>query len=142
MEAIELVNYIDCPEEKIFEALTTSKGLAATWTQVCKVENKVGGLAEFGFGDEPLTRFTITELEPHKKISWHCFESDPEWKGTTVTFEIYKQGSETAVKLIHSGWSAVTEYFRWCNYNWAFFLYSLKQYLEEGKGIPFQERKF
>ncbi|GGM93953.1 hypothetical protein GCM10010967_28860 [Dyadobacter beijingensis] len=32
-------------------------------------------------------------------------------------------------------WRELTEFYQWCNYNWAMFLLSLKDYCEKGKGL-------
>lgn len=142
MPHIEVTNYLNVPRKQVYEALTTQKGLSETWTRQCSVKSETGTVLEFGFGEEDPTRFEITELKPDEKISWLCMESDPEWVGTSVSFELREKNGKTTVTLRHSDWGEVTEFYRWCNYNWSFFLYSLKQYCEEGKGIPFQERKF
>ncbi|MEX1136754.1 MAG: SRPBCC domain-containing protein [Balneolales bacterium] len=142
MKNIEHINYIHSPASTVFEALTTKEGLSETWTRECRVEPWVGFINEFGFGDEVPTKFKIVELVPNKKIIWHCVESDPEWVGTTVSFDLAEKGGVSSVTLRHKDWKEVTEFYQYCNYNWGFFLYSLKQYCEEGKGIPFQKRKF
>lgn len=142
MPNIEIINYINAPGDAVFKALTTQKGLSEVWTHQCDVKPETGYTCTFGFGDEVPTKFKITELTPHKTIRWHCTESDPEWVGTEVSFELAEENGKTKVTLRHSGWKELTEFFRWCNYNWSFFLYSLKNYCEEGKGIPFQDRKF
>jgi len=142
MPDIEIINYLNATPDTVYEALTTGQGLSETWTRQCNVKAETGFVNSFGFGDEDPTRFRVTELKPGQSVRWHCTESDPEWKGTSVSFKLAEENGKTKVTLVHSGWREVTEYYRWCNYNWSFFLYSLKLYCEEGKGIPFQERKF
>jgi uncharacterized protein YndB with AHSA1/START domain len=142
MPNIEIINYLNSSSKTVYEALTTQKGLSEIWTKDCRVTPKVGFINTIGFGDEKPTQFKITELLPNQKIVWICTESDPEWVGTCVTFELIEENGKTKVTLVHSGWRDVSEYYRWCNYNWSFFLYSLKLFCEEGKGIPFQKRIF
>lgn len=142
MPNIEIINYLNVPKTKVYKALTTEQGLSETWTRQCDIKTETGAVHEFGFGDEDPTRFEIRELIQDQKITWHCVESDPEWIGTSVSFELEEKNGKTTVTLRHSDWREITDFYRWCNYNWSFFLYSLKQYCEEGKGIPFQERKF
>ena len=48
----------------------------------------------------------------------------------------------TAIVLKHFGWRELTEFYQWCNYNWAMSLLSLKDYCEKGKGLAYQEREF
>jgi uncharacterized protein YndB with AHSA1/START domain len=142
MANIEILNYLNANPDAVYEALTTREGLSETWTRECRVKAEIGFVNTFGFGEESLTRFRITDLVPGQKITWFCTESDPEWMGTSVSFELVEENGITKVTLVHSNWKEVTNYYRWCNYNWSFFLYSLKQYCEKGKGIPFQDRNF
>lgn len=142
MPHIELLQYINAPCDKVFEALTTQKGLSEVWTQKLKVKPHLNYLNEFDFEDCYATKMKVIELEPDEKLVWHCIDSDPQWVDTTVEFDLSADHGKTTVKLSHKHWEETTDFFRWCNYNWAFFLYSLKQYCEEGEGIPFQRRKF
>lgn len=142
MPSIEIINYLNAPGEIVFKALTTQKGLSEVWTSQCDVKPTTGYTCTFGFGDEDPTKFKISDLVPHHTIRWHCTDSDPEWVGTDVSFELEEENGKTKVTLVHSGWKEITEFYRWCNYNWSFFLYSLKNYCEAGNGIPFQNRKF
>lgn len=142
MANIEVINYINVSADVVFNALTTREGLSEVWTRQCDVIAETGYTCTFSFGDEKPTKFKITELVPHQTIRWQCTESGPEWVGTEVSFELEGENGKTKVTLKHSGWKEVTDYYRWCNYNWSFFLYSLKFYCEEGKGIPFQDRRF
>ncbi|WP_256378643.1 SRPBCC domain-containing protein [Nordella sp. HKS 07] len=99
-------------------------------------------LSEFRFGDEEPTLMKVIELENAKRLVWHCVDSEPEWVGTDVSFDLKEENGKTSVLLKHMNWREVTEYFRSCNYNWAMFLYSLKAYCEAGEGLPYQKRTF
>ncbi|MEX2346663.1 MAG: SRPBCC domain-containing protein [Balneolaceae bacterium] len=142
MPDIEITNYLNATPHVVYEALTTQKGLAEVWTRECTVKPEIGFENIFRFGGEEPTSFKITELAADKLVRWRCTASDPEWVETEVFFELAEQSGKTRVTLIHSGWKEMTDFTRWCNYNWGFFLYSLKKYCEEGSGIPFQERTF
>ncbi|WP_143961277.1 SRPBCC family protein [Litoribacter populi] len=142
MPHIELLQYINAPREIVFEALTTQKGLSEVWTQKLKVKPQLNFLNEFDFEDGYATIMKVIEFEPDEKLIWHCVDSDPQWVDTTVEFNLSGEDGKTTVKLSHKHWGKTTDFYRWCNYNWGFFLYSLKQYCEEGEGIPFQKRKF
>lgn len=142
MANIEHIQYIKAPVEKVYETLTSERGLAEVWTRELSFVAQPGAVNEFRFGDEAPTKMKITELTENKKMVWHCIDSDPEWIGTHVSFELNEKGGKTSVVLRHTDWREVTEFYRFCNYNWAIFLLSLKQYCEEGTGIPFQSRKF
>ncbi|KAF1720866.1 SRPBCC family protein [Pseudoxanthomonas wuyuanensis] len=142
MPDIEHIQYVKTPIAEVYRALTTADGLAEIWTRELAFTAQEGAINEFSFGDEAPTRMEITELVPDKRMVWHCVDSDPEWIGTDVSFELAQSNGRTSVVLRHTGWRELTEFYRSCNYNWAMFLLSLKQYCEDGTGIPFQVRKF
>lgn len=142
MKNIEHIQYIRTPIAKVYEALTTQTGLGEIWTKKLVVKPENGFVNEFDFNDNYATKMKIVELEENKHILWECIDSDPEWIGTKISFDLAEKDGVTSVILKQLDWREVTEFYRWCNYNWAMFLYSLKLYCEEGKGMPFQERKF
>ncbi|WP_276483722.1 SRPBCC family protein [Paraflavitalea pollutisoli] len=141
MANIEHLLTIKVPAQQVYEALTTRKGLGAVWTTELQVYQDVGAINEFTFGTDT-DRMKIIELVPGKKVVWEVVASDPEWVRTIISFELEDKGTKTAITLKHMHWREVTDFFRSCNYNWGFFLYSLKLYCEEGKGMPYQHRKF
>ena len=142
MHNIEHIQYIRRPIEAVYGTLTTETGLAAVWTEKLIVKPETGFVNEFDFSDNYGTKFRNAELAPPERILWECVQSDPQWIGTKVAFDLETRKDTTAVTLRHTGWREVTEFYRYCNYNWAQFLYSLKLYLETGKGRPYQQRRF
>ncbi|UGU14943.1 SRPBCC domain-containing protein [Sinomicrobium kalidii] len=142
MANIEHINYIKVPASEVYKALTTEKGLSEVWTRELKVRPEEGFINEFDFDDGYATKMKIDHLDENRKIVWNCVASDPEWIGTSVIFNLTEKDGVTTVTLNHANWKEVTEFYRWCNYNWGMFLLSLKTYCEDGKGLPFQERKF
>lgn len=142
MESIEQINYLKVPIATVYDALTSEKGLSQVWTKKLKVKPEIGFVNEFDFDDDYLTKMKILDLEENSKIVWECIESDVEWVGTNVSFELIEKDHTTTVILKHYNWRERTDFYRWCSYNWAMFLYSLKTYCEDQKGLPFQEREF
>ncbi|SEN90269.1 Uncharacterized conserved protein YndB, AHSA1/START domain [Amphibacillus marinus] len=140
MANIEHLQKINTSIDLIYQALTTEEGLANVWTNSLSVTNEVNGFSSFYFGGEDRVKVRIIELKPDELVSWECVASDeePEWIGTTITFELYKQENHAVVELTHAGWQEVSSCYRYCNYNWSMFLQSLKHYCEEGKGAPYQ----
>lgn len=141
MPAIELLNTIKTSAAKVYEALTTEEGLTETWTTDLEIKSGVGEINEFRFGKD-VDRMKTTLLDPGKKIKWLCVQSDPEWIGTVISFELSEKNNVTTIILKQEGWKEVNDFFRSCTYHWGWFLYSLKCYCEEGKGFPYQRRKF
>ncbi|MDP4537060.1 SRPBCC domain-containing protein [Alkalimonas collagenimarina] len=142
MVNIEHIQYVNATASQVYQALTTEAGLAAIWTQELVFTAEVDAINEFRFGDETPTKMQITKLTPNQGMSWLCVNSDPEWIGTSVHFQLHETGGKTSVTLRHTDWRELTDFYRFCNYNWAIFLLSLKEYCEAGTGINYQVRKF
>ena len=139
MANIEHLLFIQAPAAKVYEALTTERGLAEVWTRELSVSRQIGDTLTFRFGPDE-DRMRLTELAPDRRVVWECVESDPQWVGTTIVFELEERSGKTSVKLGHLNWREVTPFYWSCNYNWAMFLYSLKLYVEKGKGMNYQSR--
>ena len=129
--------FIDCKPEKIFEALTTKKGIQGWWTIDTVIESKIGSTAEFIFGNRYHNKMKITDLQPGKRVAWSCFEGDREWIGTDFTFDLEEKEGETLLRFGQNNWKAQTDFYAFCNFQWGQYMVSLKNYCETGNGKPF-----
>lgn len=142
MESIEQINHIKSPIATVYKALTSEKGLGEVWTKKLKVKPEIGFINEFDFDEGYTTKMKTIELIENKRIVWECIDSDEEWIGTKISFELTEENNVTTITLKHFEWRELTDFYRWCSYNWAMFLFSLKTYCENQKGLPYQEREF
>ncbi len=143
MSSIEHFQIVNSPVQNVYEVLTTEKGLSEIWTNDLIFNNEIGAINVFRFGERDESKIRVEELIVNKKVVWKCIESDePEWINTTISFDLEENNEKTEIIFRHTNWQDITTCYRSCNYNWAIFLYSLKQYCEEGKGISYQTRKF
>ena len=130
---------IDADANKIYEALSTTKGLASFWTADSHAEPKVGTVARFGFHG-PVQEMKVDALEPGKRVRWSTHGGFPEWNGTTVTWEIKaaKDGGHE-VTFNHEGWpdELPAKDLESVNYTWGRVVGRLKKYAETGKPAPF-----
>ncbi len=128
---------IETTPEKLFEALSTDKGLAAWWTNA-KTQAKVGGVNEFAFGAGAVT-FRVEKLDPGKAVAWSADQVPPDWKDTQVLFELRHgdKGGSVTLQFCHAGFKTMTPVVAFTSYAWAQYLRSLKLLLETGKGEPF-----
>jgi uncharacterized protein YndB with AHSA1/START domain len=128
---------IETTPEKLFEALSTDKGIAAWWTKA-KTHSEVGSINELTFGRTVVT-FRVEKLVPGKAIAWAADQVPPDWKGTQVRFELSAgNGAGTDnLRFSHTGFETMTPVVAFTSYAWAQFLRSLKLHLEAGKGEPF-----
>jgi uncharacterized protein YndB with AHSA1/START domain len=129
---------IAAPPEKIYEALATETGLKRWWTADTHADEKVGGVAEFGFGQRSVVfRMRIEQLDPGRRVVWTCDGGHPEWKGTKLTWEIRRGATDplssdnvTTLRLRHSGWKEISDFYASCNSTWGELMWRLKDELE------------
>jgi uncharacterized protein YndB with AHSA1/START domain len=129
---------INSDADRVYEALSTGKGLAAFWTADSHAEPKTGTIAKFGFGG-PVLEMKVDELTPGKRVKWSTYGGFDQWKGTTVTWDLkpHEQGG-TEVWFDHAGWpeSLPAKELASINYTWGTIVERLKQYAESGKPAP------
>lgn len=140
MANIEHLLSIKASPAKVYETITTQEGLAATWTNKLIVQPQIGFINTFDFDDDYATKMEVTELAENKKVVWKCIaaESETEWVDTIISFELTEKDGRTIIHFGQLNWKEVTDNYRFCNYNWAMFLLSLKRYCETGTGAPYQ----
>jgi uncharacterized protein YndB with AHSA1/START domain len=138
MTAIKHLLVIKSSPEKIYSAITTNEGTAKWWTEQSEIGNKVGDINIFDFGDRYHNEMIIINLIPNKKVEWECLVGDKEWIGTKLIFEIEEKDKNSVLKFTHGNWREETDFFASCNYHWGYYMRSLKQFCETGKGNPFQ----
>jgi uncharacterized protein YndB with AHSA1/START domain len=132
---------IDASPEKVYEAISTRKGLQGWWTGDSVAEPHVGSVAEFGFYDrQVLFRMRIDELQPGKRVVWTCIGDYDEWKDTRLTWEISQKEGASILNFVHGNWRSTTSFFASCNSTWGMLMYRLKDYVEGNNPGPYWEK--
>ncbi|MCW9097003.1 MAG: SRPBCC domain-containing protein [Ignavibacteriaceae bacterium] len=140
MAAIKHLLIINSHAEIIYSAITTKRGIANWWTEQTEVGSKLGDFNTFDFGDQYHNEMKITDLVFNKRVEWECVLGDKEWIGTKIVFEIEEKDDRAVLKFTHGNWREETDFFASCNYQWGYYMNSLKQYCETGKGNQFQNK--
>lgn len=140
MAAIAIQRIVAAAPGRVFAALTQPDGIGHWWTNDLNVTAEVGSLAEFRFGGwgDVVFRFEVAELNPDEQVRWmYRFGSESQWAGTSITWRLAPVQNGTQVFFTHEGFAQVEEsYINTVRGNWAYFLDSLKSYLETGQGTP------
>jgi uncharacterized protein YndB with AHSA1/START domain len=137
MSAIKHLLYINASPARVYQAITTQKGLSSWWTTKTKADAIIGSVAEFWFSDKYHNKMYIVRLDINKYVEWECLDGDKEWIGTRLKFMISPQEKGAMLQFWHYEWKNETDFFAACNYHWGRYLKSLKDYCENGKGEPF-----
>jgi uncharacterized protein YndB with AHSA1/START domain len=136
---------IHATPERVYQALTTEEAIRNWWTRDAVLEAKIGGTGEFGFNDHRVvTKIRVDELKPPVRVGWTTTSSSSPggWDGTTITFDLRAEGSDTALAFAHRGFAQANEGYARVTTGWAYFLVSLQQYLETGTGAPHPDVDF
>jgi uncharacterized protein YndB with AHSA1/START domain len=125
--------------DKVYEAITTQKGLAGWWglttADTAKPKLGFGDVFEFN-GASSRTELRITNIIPNKKVEWECIKGPQFWDGTKVTFDLEKKDNSTIVHFAHKDLQVKADVFAIATNNWGRFMKSLKSLIETGKGDP------
>ncbi len=128
---------VEATPQRVYDALTRQDEIVRWWASEARVKPEVGSLGTFHFRPSAgVLKFEVAELKQGEKVCWISRQAPPSWSGTTVTWELTPLHNATRVIFTHAGFARIDEAIERVRENWAFFLSSLKSYLETGKGIP------
>jgi len=139
MQSIHHVFSVAASPAHVYEALTKTETLAGWWTTVVEGGTDAGDVIDFTFGGDFDTKMRITALEPGSRVVWELAEGHPNWEGSTFEFSLARSEAGTTVRFWqHYGRKLSDDDFGIYNYNWAYYLESLRLLCETGKGKPFE----
>ncbi|MBT8400696.1 MAG: SRPBCC domain-containing protein [Rhodothermia bacterium] len=130
---------IHAAPEEVFQALTTSEGLAGWWSRDVRAERGVGGLVRFRFleGFNPVMEVTAEEKD--RMLGWKCVDGHDKWRDNTFSFGIRPADDEADLMFVQEYAKELSdEDYGTYNFNWGFYLGSLKKLCETGEGTPFE----
>jgi len=118
----------------------TLDGLKGWWTEHVEGELEVASLVKFSFMDGKYwMQFKVHMIEQDERTEWDCVDADDqssEWVGTRLLFDVFPEGQGSKLKFTHAAWKDNALVFARCNSTWGHLMFSLKDYLEKGKGQP------
>jgi uncharacterized protein YndB with AHSA1/START domain len=134
--SIKHLFHIGASKEKVFEAISTIKGLQNWWTVQTSGSAAKSGIIQFRFGDVG-PDMKVTEVKPNESVSWECVASPHGWTGHTFTIKLDENEGKTRVRFSHDCWKEADDFYAICSYSWALYMKSLKVLCETGKGEAF-----
>ena len=129
------------PIEKVFEAVTEPNHLIQWWPQKCSGIAELGSSYNFYFTPEYDWYGEVSNISKPTTFFIKMTQADADWEPTTFGFELEtSEIDKTLVKFSHKNWPECNDHFKIASFCWAILLKGLKEYLEEGKIIPFEQR--
>ncbi len=140
MKAIHHVVDVDASPERLWWALTEPEGLAGWWSTRVEVPGfEEGSVTHWTFGGDFNPDMELVGFEPGRVVTWRCVGGHEPWNDSTFRFEwdaVDPGGSrlrfwqEYAVELDDDAYGVY-------NFNWGYYLESLRLLCAEGNGKPF-----
>jgi len=131
--------HVKAPPQEVYRALTTRDGLAGWWSTNVRVEPGVGGIVDFRFIEVFNPDMEVTRLDENRRVEWKCVGGHDEWRDNTFSFELRDQDGETGLMFVQVYAQELSdEVYGTYNFNWGYYLGSLKKLCETGQGTPFQ----
>lgn len=139
MRKIIHVLSVASPRRRVFEAIATTAGISSWWASRVDGSGDQGGELRFTFhGDfNPVMRVTSARQDEH--VAWKCISGHEPWKDNTFSFDLEEVGERTRLTFVqeYARELSDTEYGTY-NFNWGYYLDSLKMVCETGEGKPFR----
>jgi uncharacterized protein YndB with AHSA1/START domain len=141
MKSIHHVVDIDVPAAPIWAALTEAHGLASWWsTELSTPEAEVGVQQHWTFAGDFNPVMEIITLDELRELVWRCIAGHDPWKDSTFRFQLAQLDDgrtrlrfwqDYAVELDDDSYGIY-------NFNWGYYLESLRLFCTTGTGKPFQ----
>lgn len=131
---------INASPEKVFENISTPKGIDNWWSLEAKGTTGLREVYEFFFGEDYHWAGVISKYNPCTEFELTMTKSDNDWDGSKVGFKLIDKITYTQVEFYHTGWPEANEHYRISNYCWAMYLRILKRFIEHDEFVPYELR--
>jgi uncharacterized protein YndB with AHSA1/START domain len=141
MKTIHHVLDIDADPGRVWAALTDADGLAGWWSTKLQTDAAtVGVQIRFTFACDFNPVMEITKLVDGRELQWRCIKGHANWDDNTFDFELVplddgrtrlRFTQNYAVELSDDDYGVY-------NFNWGFYLESLRLLCTTGTGKPFR----
>ena len=138
MKTIIHTLHIHASPETVYGALTTEEGLIGWWSTKATVNPGEGGVIEFIFVADFHPHMQQTKLTNAKLVEWRCVAGHSNWQDNIFTFALRDVDGETSLRFVQEYVHELDdETYGTYNFNWGYYLNSLKTLCEDGTGKPF-----
>lgn len=132
---------INSSPEKVFECISSPDQLTKWWPEKCTGKPELGADYNFYFGPQYDWRGEVTKCDSGKSFHVKMTKADPDWDPTTFGFDLEAIPAGVGVSFWHTNWPECNQHFKIASFCWAILLQGLKNYVEKGVIVPFQERQ-
>ncbi len=139
MKTILHTVHIHAGPDAVYRALTTADGVRSWWTTRADLDEGVDGVIRFTFHGDFHPHMLQTELEPERVVRWKCVGGHAKWQDNTFLFLLRERDGETSLRFVQEYAQELDDdVYGTYNFNWGYYLHSLKLLCETGTGTPFE----
>ncbi len=131
---------INTSPKDVFDAISLPKHLDNWWTLKSSGIPELEGEYNLNFTDDYNWFCKVSEMNINKSFYLKMTQCDVDWNSTTFGFDLEEIEKGTLVSFSHKNWKEVNHHFKHSSFCWAMLLNGLKNYLEKGLVVPFEER--
>lgn len=133
--------FIKASRKTVFDAVTLPKHLNNWWTNSCSGKPVEGAEYNFYFTPDYDWLGKVVKCHPDQSFHIKMTKSDDDWDPTSFGFDLEELDDGIQLKFWHARWPACNHHFRRSSFCWAILLNGLKNYIEKGIIVPFEERE-
>ena len=132
--------FINASPKKVFECISKPELLEKWWPLKCSGELKLGAIQRYFFSREYDWLMEVIRYEPDTAFYLSMLKTDNDWAPTTIRYDLKKSDMGTSLSFSHINWPECNHHFKRSSWCWAVLLKGMKDYLEKGTIVPFEER--
>ena len=143
MKTIHHVVDVDAETRAVWSALTQAEGLAGWWsTTVDAPPAAVGARIHFIFAADFNPVMEITALDEDRGLDWRCTSGHDPWQDNTFQFRLspLDEGRTRLRFWQHYAVELEDDYYGTYNFNWGYYLESLRLLCTTGGGRPYDSK--
>lgn len=126
--------------QEVFDAVSKPEHLNNWWTKQCTGTPELNAEYNLYFTPEYNWYGNVITSQPNQAFHIKMTKSDTDWESTTFGFNLEQLKEGVQVRFFHIDWPECNHHFRQSSFCWALLLNGLKNYLEKGIIVPFEER--
>ena len=133
--------FIKATTKEVFDGITNPKHLNNWWSLKSSGSPVLGAIYNLNFTDQYNWFGEVSKVEVNRSFFIKMTHSDPDWNPTTFGFTLEEKENGTYVRFSHTGWPKNNDHLKHSSFCWAMLLNGLKNYIEKGIVVPFEERE-
>jgi uncharacterized protein YndB with AHSA1/START domain len=132
---------IDAPSTGVWSALTGAEGLAGWWSTKLEAGDPIpGARIVFTFAGDFNPVMEITDVDDGRQLAWKCVGGHANWDDNTFDFELVPlDDGRTRLRFTQFYATELSDDdYGVYNFNWGYYLESLRLLCTTGAGKPFR----